>query len=188
MRYTEARLSRIAGTLLEDIDKETVDFRPNYDDSEARARSSADARSEPADQRLLRHRGRHGDQHPAAQPDGDHQRDHRADSAIPTRRSRRSARWCQGPDFPTGGFILGRQGILDYYTRGRGSLKLRAKAAIEKMRQGSRSDHRHRDSVPGQQGAADRADARRWSTRRSSKASPTFATRAIATACASSSS
>src|SRR5256714_7874700 len=34
MRYTEARLSRIAGTLLEDIDKETVDFRPNYDDSE----------------------------------------------------------------------------------------------------------------------------------------------------------
>src|SRR6185437_5906065 len=37
-----------------------------------------------------------------------------------------------GPDFPTGGFILGRQGILDYYTKGRGSLKLRAKAATEK--------------------------------------------------------
>ena len=39
----------------------------------------------------------------------------------------------QGPDFPTGGFILGRQGILDYFTKGRGSLKLRAKAAIEKF-------------------------------------------------------
>jgi DNA gyrase subunit A len=38
-----------------------------------------------------------------------------------------------GPDFPTGGFILGRQGILDYYTKGRGSVKLRAKAAIEKV-------------------------------------------------------
>jgi len=38
-----------------------------------------------------------------------------------------------GPDFPTGGFLLGRQGILDYYLRGRGSLKLRAKAAIEKL-------------------------------------------------------
>src|SRR5579883_2972945 len=38
-----------------------------------------------------------------------------------------------GPDFPTGGFILGRQGILDYFTKGRGSLKIRAKAAIEKM-------------------------------------------------------
>ena len=48
MRYTEARLSRIAGMLLEDIDKETVDFRPNYDDSEARAGSSAHTRSEPA--------------------------------------------------------------------------------------------------------------------------------------------
>ncbi len=39
----------------------------------------------------------------------------------------------QGPDFPTGGFILGRQGILDYFTKGRGTLKLRAKAATEKI-------------------------------------------------------
>ena len=39
----------------------------------------------------------------------------------------------QGPDFPTGGFILGRQGIFDAYTRGRGSLKIRARARIEPM-------------------------------------------------------
>jgi DNA gyrase subunit A len=43
-----------------------------------------------------------------------------------------------GPDFPTGGFLLGRQGILDYYMRGRGSLKLRAKASIEKIGKGDR--------------------------------------------------
>jgi DNA gyrase subunit A len=45
----------------------------------------------------------------------------------------------QGPDFPTGGFILGRQGILDYFTTGRGTLKMRAKAAIEKDGQGPRA-------------------------------------------------
>ena len=50
-RYTEARLSRIATALLADIDKETVDFRPNYDDSEVRAGSPPHARSEPAHQR-----------------------------------------------------------------------------------------------------------------------------------------
>ncbi len=69
MRYTEARLSKIATALLEDIDKETVDFRPNYDESEVRARSSSHARSEPAGQRFVGHRGRHGDEHSAAQSD-----------------------------------------------------------------------------------------------------------------------
>jgi len=53
MRYTEARLSKIAGALLEDIDKETVDFRPNYDE-------------------LRRHRRRHGDPHPAPQSQRDY--------------------------------------------------------------------------------------------------------------------
>ena len=76
MRYTEARLSRIATALLEDIDKETVDFRPNYDESEHGARSPADARSQPAGQRFVGHRGGHGDQHSAAQSDRDHRRHH----------------------------------------------------------------------------------------------------------------
>jgi DNA gyrase subunit A len=68
MRYTEARLSKIATALLEDIDKETVDFRPITTKANG-AGSSAHARSESAGQRLVRHRGRHGDQHSAAQPD-----------------------------------------------------------------------------------------------------------------------
>ena len=68
MRYTEVRMSRLAHELLADIDKETVDFTPNYDETGDRAVGAADARAEPAGQRPDRHRGRHGDQHPAAQP------------------------------------------------------------------------------------------------------------------------
>ena len=67
-RYTECRLERIAAELLADIDKETVDFVPELRRQGARAGGAADAGAEPARQRLLGHRGRHGDQHPAAQP------------------------------------------------------------------------------------------------------------------------
>ena len=56
-----------------------------------------------------------------------------------------------GPDFPTGGFILGRQGILDAYTKGRGHLKLRAKRRHRAHRQGPRADRGHRDSLSGEQ-------------------------------------
>ncbi len=69
MRYTEVRLTKLAEEMLrDDIDKETVDWGPNYDGSETRAAGPAGARPQPAGQRRLRHRGRHGDQHPAAQP------------------------------------------------------------------------------------------------------------------------
>jgi DNA gyrase subunit A len=67
MRYTECRLDKIASELLADIDKETVDFQPNYDGKE-KNRRSADPHSQPADQRLVRYRGGHGHQHSAAQP------------------------------------------------------------------------------------------------------------------------
>ena len=68
MRYTEVRMAKSAETLLEDIDKDTVDFQENYDNSERpRSRGSAGPHSEPAGQRRRRHRRRHGDQHPAAQ-------------------------------------------------------------------------------------------------------------------------
>ena len=67
MRYTEARLAKVANFLLGDIDKDTVDFQPNYDASRARAAGPAGALPQPAGQRRRRHRGRHGDQHPAAQ-------------------------------------------------------------------------------------------------------------------------
>ena len=67
MRYTESRLTKVAHELLEDIDKDTVDFQDNYDGSRQRAEGSAGALPEPSGQRLRRHRRRHGDQHPAAQ-------------------------------------------------------------------------------------------------------------------------
>ena len=78
MRYTEVRMSRIAHELLADIDKETVDFTPNYDESESEPSVLPTRSAEPAGQRPDRHRGRHGDQHPAAQPHRDRQRLHRA--------------------------------------------------------------------------------------------------------------
>ena len=67
MRYTEARLASAAETLLADIDKDTVEFQPNYDEREQRADGPAGGLSQPAGQRRRRHRRRHGDQHPAAQ-------------------------------------------------------------------------------------------------------------------------
>ena len=66
-----AAWSKIGGELLADIDKETVDFQPNYDDKERRADGPAGALPQPAGQRRRRHRGRHGDQHPAPQPGRD---------------------------------------------------------------------------------------------------------------------
>ena len=66
---TEARLARLSTELLRDIDADTVELGPNYDESQQRAAGAAGALPEPAGQRLLRDRGRDGDQHPAAQPE-----------------------------------------------------------------------------------------------------------------------
>ena len=63
-RYTEARLARVAEPLLDDLDKDTVDFQPNYDETERGAQGPAGRLPEPAGQRRAGHRGRHGDQHP----------------------------------------------------------------------------------------------------------------------------
>ena len=65
-----------------------------------------------------------------------------------------------GPDFPTGGIILGRAGIKSAFHTGRGSIVMRARVHTEEMRQGARGAHRHRDSVSGEQGADDRAHRR----------------------------
>ncbi len=132
MRYTEARLSRIAGTLLEDIDKETVDFRPNYDDSEVEPEIL------PTRVPNLLINGSSGIAVGMATNIPPHNLKEMIDATIalindPNTALAKIAEIVPGPDFPTGGFILGRQGILDYYVRGRGSLKLRAKAATEKF-------------------------------------------------------
>jgi DNA gyrase subunit A len=132
MRYTEARLTRIAGTLLEDINQETVDFRANYDDSEHEPEVL------PTRVPNLLINGSSGIAVGMATNIPPHNLKEIIDATIALINDAhtplsRILEMVPGPDFPTGGFILGRQGILDYYTKGRGSLKLRAKAATEKI-------------------------------------------------------
>jgi DNA gyrase subunit A len=132
MRYTEARLARIAVSLLEDIDKETVDFRPNYDESEHEPEVL------PTRIPNLLVNGSSGIAVGMATNIPPHNLTEIIEATIqlirhPETQLPKILELVQGPDFPTGGFILGRQGIIDAYTRGRGSLKLRAKAAIERM-------------------------------------------------------
>ena len=131
MRYTEARLSRMATALLEDIDKETVDFRPNYDDTEQEPEVL------PTRVPNLLVNGSSGIAVGMATNFPPHNLTEIVNATIyliqnPTAPLSKILEFVQGPDFPTGGFILGRSGIVDAYTRGRGQLKLRARAAIEK--------------------------------------------------------
>ncbi|MCC6343360.1 MAG: DNA gyrase subunit A [Bryobacterales bacterium] len=131
MRYTEARLSKIAAMLLEDIDKETVDFRPNYDDSEVEPEVL------PTRVPNLLINGSEGIAVGMATKIPPHNLTEILNAAIqliqdPNTPLARILELAPGPDFPTAGFLLGRQGIVDYYTKGRGSLKMRARAAVEK--------------------------------------------------------
>jgi DNA gyrase subunit A len=132
MRYTEARLARIAAMLLEDIDKETVDFRANYDDSESEPEVL------PTRVPNLLINGSSGIAVGMATNIPPHNLSELIDACILLVNEPRTTLIdllpiVQGPDFPTGGYILGRQGIHDYFTKGRGTLKLRAKAATEKF-------------------------------------------------------
>ena len=132
MRYTEARLSKVATALLEDIDKETVDFKPNYDDSEHEPEVL------PTRVPNLLVNGSSGIAVGMATNFPPHNLTEIIDATVhlihhPGATLAKIMEFVQGPDFPTGGFILGRQGILSAYMTGRGQLKLRAKASIEKM-------------------------------------------------------
>jgi len=131
-RYTEARLSRIDTALLEDLDKETVDFRPNFDERRVEPEVL------PTRVPNLLINGSSGIAVGMATNIPPHNINEIINATIllvqkPDTHLSEIVDLVQGPDFPTGGFILGRQGILDYFTKGRGSLKLRAKAAIEKF-------------------------------------------------------
>jgi DNA gyrase subunit A len=132
MRYTEARLSRIALTLMEDIDKETVDFKPNYDESESEPEVL------PARAPNLLVNGSSGIAVGMATNIPPHNLTEIINATIhliqrPNAQLAEILGMVQGPDFPTGGFILGRQGIVEAFTRGRGQLKIRARAAIERV-------------------------------------------------------
>jgi len=131
-RYTEARLSRIDTALLEDLDKETVDFRPNFDER----RQEPEVLPTRVPNLLIN--GSSGIAVGMATNIPPHNLTEIINATIllvqkPDTHLSEIVSLVQGPDFPTGGFILGRQGILDYFTKGRGTLKLRAKAATEKI-------------------------------------------------------
>ena len=131
-RYTEARLAKIAVALLEDLDKETVDFKPNYDDSESEPEVL------PTRVPNLLVNGSSGIAVGMATNIPPHNLTEIVNATIymvqhPGTTLPKLLEFVTGPDFPTGGIILGRAGILDAYSRGRGQLKLRAKAAIERV-------------------------------------------------------
>ena len=132
MRYTEARLARISAALLEDIDKETVDFKPNYDESEYEPEVL------PTRIPNLLVNGSEGIAVGMASKIPPHNLREIVEACIalvqnPAIQLPKLIEMVQGPDFPTGGIILGREGIYDYFKNGRGSIKVRAKAATEKM-------------------------------------------------------
>ncbi len=87
-RYTEARLTQIAVEMLADIDKNTVDFAPNFDDRLQEPKVLPSAVPNLAGQRVVGDRGRHGDEHPAAQPARDRRRRHRPHRQSRARRHR----------------------------------------------------------------------------------------------------
>ncbi|HEX4945929.1 MAG TPA: DNA gyrase subunit A [Blastocatellia bacterium] len=135
-RYTEARLTRVATELLADIEKETVKFVPNYDDS----------RTEPTvlPTRLpnLLLNGAEGIAVGMATKIPPHNVNEVIEATIhlvqnPTATIADLMKHIPGPDFPTGGFIYGREGIKQAYETGRGVMQLRARAAIDKIGRGA---------------------------------------------------
>src|SRR6201984_736736 len=129
-RYTEAKLAQVATALLEDLDKETVDFRPNYDDSEVEPEVL------PARIPNLLVNGSDGIAVGMATKIPPHNLTEIIDATITLVNNPHATladilKFVQGPDFPTAGIIHGRAGILDAYKNGRGRFTMRAKAAIE---------------------------------------------------------
>jgi DNA gyrase subunit A len=135
MRYTECRLTRLATEMLRDIDADTVDFAPNYDESR-REPSVLPARLP----NLLLN-GSAGIAVGMATNIPAHNLGEVVDALVamidePTIDVERLARHIKGPDFPTGGIILGREGIREAYRSGRGRIVMRARAHVEELRGG----------------------------------------------------
>ncbi|GAX88005.1 DNA gyrase subunit A [Lebetimonas natsushimae] len=130
MRYTEARLTKIAEELLKDIDKDTVDFVPNYDGSEKEPVVL------PARFPNLLVNGSSGIAVGMATNIPPHNLSELIDALIYMIDNKEAdlediLQFVKGPDFPTGGIIFGRGGIIEAYKTGRGSIKIRAKHHIE---------------------------------------------------------
>jgi DNA gyrase subunit A len=135
MRYTEVRLSRPAQEMLRDIDKETVDFVPNYDES------TQEPALLPTVLPNLLANGSSGIAVGMATNIPPHNLGEVVDAIVlqlenPDVGLEELMQVLPGPDFPTAGYIHGRQGILDAYRTGRGLIQMRAKVVVEKARGG----------------------------------------------------
>ena len=130
MRYTEVRLAKLANYLLEDIDKETVDFIPNYDGS------LNEPVVLPAKFPHLLINGSSGIAVGMATNIPPHNMSEVVDATIHLINNKDATidelmAFVPGPDFPTGGFIYGNEGIIEAYKSGRGIIQTRARASIE---------------------------------------------------------
>lgn len=135
MRYTEARLDKPAMELLRDLDKETVDFQPNYDES------LQEPTVLPARFPNLLVNGSQGIAVGMATNIPPHNLGEAIDATClmldnPDVTTEELMQVIPGPDFPTGGLIMGKKGIVDAYETGRGSLTIRAKCNIEEKKNG----------------------------------------------------
>ncbi len=131
-RYTECRMSRIASELMQDIDKETVDWQPNYDEKEMEPRVL------PARVPNLLVNGSTGIAVGMATNIPPHNLTEVIDGCIAVAKNPQIAprdlmKIVTGPDFPTGGFIYGRAGIRQAYETGRGSIVMRGRADVEEL-------------------------------------------------------
>ncbi len=141
MRYTEARPEAAAEAMMTDLDKETVDFVPNYDET------TEEPTVLPATFPNLLVNGSAGIAVGMATNIPPHNMREVIDGVIAVIKARTEPREARlkavldavpGPDFPTAGFIVGRQGIRSAYTTGRGSITLRARSSIEESKKGDK--------------------------------------------------
>jgi DNA gyrase subunit A len=135
MRYTECRLTRLATEMLRDIDADTVDFKPNYDESRREPEVL------PARLPNLLLNGSAGIAVGMATNIPPHNLGEVVDALValidePTIDVDRLTKHIKGPDFPTGAIILGREGIREAYRSGRGRIVMRARTHIEELRGG----------------------------------------------------
>ncbi len=151
MRYTEARLKSLADDMMVDLDKETVDFSPNYDET------TEEPTVLPTPFPNLLVNGSAGIAVGMATNVPPHnltevldgciwviENTYLADPTVTERpgrleKLRQLVRIISGPDFPTGGYIVGRGGIMQAYTTGRGSILMRAKSSVETSKKGDRT-------------------------------------------------
>jgi DNA gyrase subunit A len=152
-RYTEARLEALAEVMMEDLDKDTVDFVPNFDETTSEPTVLPTAfpnllvngstgiavgmatNIPPHNMREVIDGVIWIIEHTLMEPEG-------ADGAPTVTREQKMKellRLVPGPDFPTGGLIVGRRGIHEAYIRGRGGIQVRARAEIEQTRKGDRT-------------------------------------------------